>query len=374
MRSLQSLDVRNKRVLLRAGFDVPLKNNRVVDDARIREALPTINYLLEHNATVIIITHLGRPEGKVVPALSAKPVGKVLARLLKRKVVTLDDCIGVEEYLAGAKPGEVYLLENLRFHPEEKANDAAFARKLAGLADVYVNDAFSDAHRSHASIVSVPKYLPHAVGLFMEKEVNTLSQLLSCPKSPYVAVLGGAKISDKIELIKKLLRKADIVLTGGAMALSFYKSIGVCVGNSKAELYDGAKKLLSSKKIVLPVDFVGVRNSRLERYDFNSIPKEAVCYDNGPETTKIYQEIISKARTLVWNGPMGFFEDKRFAKSTVEVAKAISLNNGLTIVGGGDTVGSIEGLNLKYSHVSTGGGAMLTFLEGKMLPGVRALK
>lgn len=374
MHKLKTMNVRNKRVLLRTGYDVTVKNGKVVDDARIRESLPTIKYLLAQKAIVIIITHLGRPNGKAVPELSTRPVAKRLSQLTGQKVIYLDNCIDVD--LSSAKPGEIYMLENLRFYSEEEENNKEFAKKLASLADVYINDAFSVAHRKHASIIGIPQYLPHAAGLLMEKEVQILSKLLANPEHPYIAVLGGVKVSDKAGVIKNLLKKADAILTGGALALSLYKSIGTGVGQSKAEHYKSSAALLRSKKIILPVDFTALVGDKVRIVQHNAIPKDAYCRDNGPETTNVFIEILKKAKTIVWNGPTGLFEDERFASSSCRITKEIAENKGLTVAGGGNTLELINKLKLagRYSHVSTGGGAMLEFLEGKTLPGIKALK
>jgi len=364
MKLLKDLNVSGKRVFVRVDFNVPIRKGRVLDDTRIRAALPTIKYLLEKKATVILASHLGRPQGKD-SSFSLYPVAYMLDRLLKQKVVFVDNYDSWPKEKAS-----VFLLENLRFYPEEEANDSKFAKKLASFADCYVDDAFGACHRAHASIVGVPELLPHAAGLLLEKEVNMLS--LDNPKRPFVGILGGAKVSDKIKIIESLLKKVDILLVGGAMANTFWAVHGE-VGRSlyEKENLAVAEKLLKTRKIVLPDDFV-LDNGKISK----SIPKERSAMDIGPNTVKIFACVLERAKTVFWNGPMGMFEEKKFAKGTFDVAKCISKLHAVTIVGGGDSVAAINeiGLSDKFTHISTGGGAALEFIENPNLPGLVALK
>ena len=384
MRLLKDLDVKQKKVIVRVDFNVPLDTHgRVVDDTRIRAALPTIKYLLKQKAAIILISHLGRPGGKVVEGLRMNSVAKRLQTLLKKKVVKLDECISpdVEDAAEKLKPGEIILLENVRFNPEEEANNPDFAGALASLGKVFVSDAFGTLHRSHASVVGIAKRLPSAAGFLVEKEVKQLSKLLKKPKKPFVAVLGGAKVSDKIEVIKNLLKKVDKLLIGGAMAYTLLKAQGHGIGNSKFEpgKLGLAKKLLKlgKKKIVLPVDNVVAKEPKQKSKVVGvDIPDGLVGLDIGPETAALFCSAVKKAKTVFWNGPLGMFEVKQLAKGTNIVAKCISKVRGFTVVGGGDSVEAVKALKLekKFSHVSTGGGAALEFLEGKKLPGIIALE
>ncbi len=379
MRSVKEAGVAGKNVLVRVGFDVPLKNGKVTDDKRLRAALPTINFLRKKGAKVILMSHLGRPNGAVVEELRLAPVAKKLSKLLKYPVLYEPDCIGsdVEERVRGMHEGDVLLLENLRFYPEEEANDKGFAQKLAAIADIYVNDAFSVCHRAHSSVSAITEFLPSYAGFSLEKEITMLSSLLKNPKHPFIAIMGGAKVSDKIGVIENLLKKVDSILIGGAMMFTFYKALGYKVGKSRFEpnKVSLAKSLLKKgkKKIILPVDVV--LDSK-KAVSIHRMPKSAVGLDIGPETQAIYAEIIKEAKNVFWNGPMGMFEKKPFDKGTLAVAKAMSKCKGVTIVGGGDSVAAIERAKLenKFTHVSTGGGAALEFLEGKNLPGITALK
>ncbi len=376
MRSIKEVDVYGKRVLVRVDFNVPLKDGRVVDDSRIRAALPTIEFLRKKEAKVILVSHLGRPDGKVVDELRLEPVAVRLSKLLKYPVHYEPDCIGaeIEDRVRGLHYGDVMLLENLRFYPEEEADGELFAQKLASLGDVFVNDAFGVSHRAHASVHAVTKFLPSYAGFLLLKEVEVLSALLKMPKRPFVAVLGGAKVSDKIGVIENLLRKVDTILIGGAMMFTFYKALGYEVGKSKfeADKVKLARLLLKKgkKKIALPVDVV----TKSKVVHAAGMPKSMMGLDIGPETQAIYSEIIRDARTVFWNGPMGMFELRSFAKGTLAVAKAMAKCKGVTVVGGGDTVAAISGFEKKFTHVSTGGGASLEFLEGKKLPGIVALE
>jgi phosphoglycerate kinase len=385
-KTVRMLNVAGKRVLVRVDFNVPLEKGTVSDDTRIRAALPTIQYLLEHDARPILCSHLGRPKGKAEPKYSLKPVAVRLGQLLDRPVEMAPDCVGpvVEEMARKLPPGSVLLLENLRFHPEEEANDARFARALASLADVYVNDAFGSAHRAHASTVGVTAYLPAVAGFLMEKELAFLGRALADPARPFIAVLGGAKVSDKIKVIHNLLGKVDSLLIGGGMANTFLKAEGKAVGESLAEndKLAEARTLLrdGGSKLILPVDAVVAdrldagAQTRTVRVD--AVPTGWRILDIGPETTELFMQHLRTAQTVVWNGPMGVFELAPFAAGTFAIARALTqLSGATTIIGGGDSAAAVEqaGVAQQMTHISTGGGASLEFLEGKELPGVAAL-
>jgi len=384
-KTIRDIDVQGKRVLVRVDFNVPLKNGAVTDDTRIRAALPTLNYLLEHGAALILCSHLGRPKNKVVPELKMDPVAARLAELLGRPVKKLDDCIGpeVEAAAKAAKPGDVIMLENTRFHAEEEANDLGFARQLAGLADVYVNDAFGTAHRAHASTEGVARYLPAVAGFLMEKELEFLSRATENPVHPYVAILGGAKISDKIGVIENLLTKCDRLLIGGGMANTFFKGMGFEVGDSlvEEEAVATARSLLEGAggRLILPVDVViadAFDNAAHTRVVApNDVPAGWRILDVGPKTIATFESALSGAKTVVWNGPLGVFEMPNFARGTFAVAELLAQLDAVTVIGGGDSAAAVQqaGLAGKMSHVSTGGGASLEFLEGMVLPGVAAL-
>jgi len=384
-KTIRDVDVQGRRVLVRVDFNVPLKDGAVADDTRIRAALPTLNYLLEHNAALIVCSHLGRPKGKIVPELRMDPVATRLAELLGRPVKKLDDCIGpeVETAVAAMQPGDVILLENLRFHPEETANDAEFARQLAALAEVYVNDAFGAAHRAHASTEGVAHHLPAVAGFLMEKELEFLGRAVESPDHPYVAILGGAKISDKIGVIENLLRQCDRLLIGGGMANTFFAGMGFEVGDSlvEEEAVPTAKALLENArgKLVLPVDVVigdaFDNDANTQVVAPNEVPPGWRILDIGPKTVDTFKSALSGAKTVVWNGPLGVFEMPTFAKGTFAVAQLLAGLDAVTIVGGGDSAAAVRqaGLTGRMTHVSTGGGASLEFLEGKALPGVTAL-
>ncbi len=385
-KTIRDVDVKNKRVLVRVDFNVPLdKSLRVTDDTRIRAALPTIRYLKEHGARAILCSHLGRPKGKT-PELSLRPVAERLSQLLGVPVAIADDCAGPEvtKAVRQLKPGDVLLLENLRFHAEEEANKPEFAKELASLADLYVNDAFGTAHRAHASTEGVTHYLPAVAGFLMEKEIDFLGTALESPKRPLVAILGGAKVSDKIAVIERLLGLADLVLIGGGMANTFFKAQGYEMGQSlvENEKLDVAKELLKKggKKLVLPVDAVVAdkfaADAQSKVVKVNQVPADWRVLDIGPATAEEYKRRLAGAKTVVWNGPMGVFEFPAFAKGTVAIAQALAeLKGATTIIGGGETAAAVEqaGLAGKMTHISTGGGASLEFLEGKVLPGVAAL-
>ena len=389
-KTLKDVDVKGKRVLVRVDFNVPIsKEGEILDEYRILGALPTINYLRENNAKVILMSHLGRPKGKD-ESLKMDPVAKDLEKLGGFKVYKLNDCVGdeVKDFINNKMNyGEVVLLENLRFHKGEEENSPEFAKELASLGDIYVDDAFATAHRVAASTVGITQFLPSVAGLLMEKEIYTLNKLLENPEHPYVAVLGGAKVSDKIGLIKNLIGKVDKLLIGGGMCFTFLKSQSYNIGRSLCEddKLSVAKELLEEAKakgtkIVLPVDIVVAREVKEEAYagivDIEDIQNDVVGVDIGPRTIKLFENELSNAKTIVWNGPLGVFEIERFANGTYEIAKFIgSLLGVTTVAGGGETVEAFRKSNLqeKITHLSTGGGAFLEFLEGKTLPAVEAL-
>ncbi|MBI2658239.1 phosphoglycerate kinase [Candidatus Woesearchaeota archaeon] len=384
--TLKDLDVSGKRVLVRVDFNVPLdkKTNDVADDKRIRESLPTINYLIENHAKIILCSHLGRPDGKVVESLKMDKVAERLGRLLNKKIKKLDDCVGeeVKKEIMRMKETDVILLENLRFHPEEEANDENFSKQLADLADLYVNDAFGTCHRAHASTYGAAKYLKSAAGFLVEKEIRIMGKAMESPERPFVGILGGVKISDKIKVIENLLSKVDFLLLGGAMIFTFYKAQGKNIGASKFDEHgiDLAKKLLQNKKIILPVDIVIAdkfeANAESKITDVDGMPDDWLGLDIGPRTIENYKKILKNAKTVVWNGPMGVFEFDKFANGTRETAKFLSALNATVIIGGGDSAAAVEkfGYAGKLTHVSTGGGASLEFFEGKKLPGIAALE
>jgi len=375
-----------KKALVRCDFNVPLDDKQnITDDIRIREAVPTIQYLLENGAAVILCSHLGRPKGKVVESMRLTPVAAHLADLLKKPVKTVSDCIGpeVENAAAALKPGEVLLLENLRFYNQEEGNDPEFAKKLASLADIYVNDAFGTAHRAHASTAGVAAYLPAVAGFLMEKEIQFLGDSLRNPLRPFIAILGGAKISDKIAVIENLLHKADCILIGGGMANTFLKAQGYSMGDSLVEesslqmAADLLKK--AERRILLPVDLVVAdafsADANQQIVPVNQVPAKWRALDIGPLSVARFKEKIRFAATIVWNGPMGVFEMAPFAEGTFAIAKAMAESKGLTIIGGGDSAAAVEqaGVADRIKHISTGGGASLEFLEGKELPGIAVL-
>jgi phosphoglycerate kinase len=382
--SIKDLDLKGKRVFIRVDFNVPLANagQEITSDKRIRASLPTIKYALEQGAGVILASHLGRPKGKPNPEMSMKPVAARLEQLLGKPVKLAPDCVGPEVEAMLPKPGEVLLLENLRYHSEEEANDRGFSEQLARLCDVYVNDAFGSAHRAHASTVGMIQFVKHAAaGLLMDKELEYMTMITTNPARPCVAILGGAKVSDKIEVIENLSKVVDKVLIGGAMAYTFLKSEGEPVGKSLVEddKLDLAKKLLVqfTSKLVLPVDHVVASELKegAEHETVTRIPDGKMGLDIGEKTIAEYSGLIRGAKTIIWNGPMGVFEKPPFDRGTVALAKAVAESGAISVVGGGDSEKAIKsaGVSDKISHVSTGGGASLEFLSGIELPGVAAL-
>ena len=385
-KTIRDIDVNGKKVLVRVDFNVPLKDGEVSDDTRIRGALPTIQYLLDKGAAVILCSHLGRPKGEANPKYSLKPVAEYLKGLVSNPVYFADDCIGesAKKMAAELKPGEILVLENTRYYKGEEKNDLELAKGLADLADIYVNDAFGTAHRAHSSTEGVTRFKPGVAGFLLEKEIQYLSSAVEDPKRPFVAILGGAKISDKIGVIKNLLNKADKVLIGGGMANTFFAAQGYDMADSlvQDEAIDTAKEILSagSDKLVLPVDMVIANafdnDAEKQVVDTGNVPAGWRVLDIGPKTVELYSKLVSDAATVVWNGPMGVFEMPEFAKGTFAVAKAVADSDAISIIGGGDSVAAIQqsGLAGKVTHISTGGGASLEMLEGIVLPGVAALQ
>ena len=385
-KTIRDIDVKGKRVLVRVDFNVPVKEGKVGDDTRIRAALPTLEYLLQNGAALILCSHLGRPKGQPLPEFSLKPVADYLAQLMGQPVSFAEDCIGpIAEEAAGAlKPGDVLLLENTRYHAGETKNDPEMAKQLASLAEVFVNDAFGTAHRAHASNVGVAEHLPAVAGFLLEKEIKYLGQAIADPGKPFVAILGGAKISDKIGVIENLLSKADSILIGGGMANTFFKAEGYPVADSLVEddALETAKEILAQagSKFRLPVDVVIAdkfeADAAHKTMPTGPIPDGWRILDIGPETTTHYAKIIKEAKTVVWNGPMGVFEFPEFAKGTLGIAQAAAESDAVTIVGGGESVAAVKqsGVADKITHISTGGGASLEMLEGKDLPGLAALQ
>ncbi|HWD39585.1 MAG TPA: phosphoglycerate kinase [Fimbriimonas sp.] len=383
-KTVRDVDVAGKRVLVRCDFNVPLDDGKITDDRRIAEALPTIRYLLDHGASVLLTSHLGRPKAHE-PEFSLKPVAERLSELLGKEVPLLPDCVGpeVEEVAQRMKSADVVLLENVRYHKEEEANDPAFAKQLASLADLYVNDAFGTAHRAHASTEGVAHLLPAVAGFLIEKEIQYLGDAVDNPKKPFVAIMGGSKVKDKIALIDNLLPRVDRLLVGGGMVFTFLKAQGKEIGKSLLDegSIDYAKSLLkqSGSKIVLPTDVVVTHELKADAdshpASVDAIPLNQLGADIGPESCKAFAAEIAKAGTILWNGPMGVFEMAPFQAGTKAVGQAMAENTGVTIVGGGDSAAAADmfGFSDKMTHVSTGGGASLELLEGKELPGIAAL-
>lgn len=390
MKCIDELPIDRKKVLIRVDFNVPMEYGNIKDITRIKAAMPTIEYALKRKARLIVASHLGRPKGKVVPELSLKPVSEALAELLGKKVILAPDCIGpeVQKLAQGLGEGEVLMLENLRFRPEEEKNDPQFAKALAELADVYVNDAFGAVHRNHASIVAITNFFEHVgCGFLLKRELEILDKIFSSAPRPFLLVLGGAKVSDKMDMIKNLLDKVDAILIGGAISYTFIKALGGEVGSSQVEeekiqearevLHEAEKK---SVDILLPVDHLAVkeaeRGAEKVYVDNNNFPDGYKAVDIGPKTIEAFVKKISTAKTILWNGPMGIFEYEDSAHGTRAIAEAISHSGALTVVGGGDTVNAVNlwGLAEKFTHLSTGGGALVEYLKGKSLPGLRALE
>jgi phosphoglycerate kinase len=385
-KTVRNIEVKGKRVLMRVDFNVPMDGAVVTDDKRIRAALPTIQYVLDHGASLILMSHLGRPKGTgFEPEFSLKPAAEALGKLLGKPVQMAPDCVGAEcEKMAKAlKPGDVLMLENTRFHKEEEKNDLEFAKKLAALGDIYVNDAFGSAHRAHASTEGVARYLPAVSGFLMEQELEYLSKATETPAHPYVAILGGAKISDKIAVVENMLAKADNVIIGGGMANTFLAAKGYNMADSlvEASSLETAKTIMAKagKSLLLPVDavvadkFDAEANSKV--VDIDKIPAGWRMLDIGPKSVEAFGAVIKAAKLVVWNGPMGVFEFPKFAEGTFAIARMIADSGAISVIGGGDSASAVKkaGVAKKMTHVSTGGGASLEFLEGKVLPGVAAL-
>ncbi len=390
MKYIDQMDIRGKRVLCRFDFNVPMDANlSITDNRRIKAALPTINHALDEKAKVIIISHLGRPKGKVVEKFSLKPVARRLGRLLDKDIIMAHDCIGdeVATLIETMKPGSVLLLENLRFHPGETANDEEFARKLAAFADIYVDDAFGNAHRTHASNVGITRFVKQScAGFLMKQELNYIDKAMGNPARPLVAIIGGSKVSDKLIVLKNLIKKVDKMIIGGGMAFTFIKSLGYEVGKSLVdeellaearEIIDLAKK--SNVKFYLPFDCI-IAESLDDKAETKNVPVQEINphwmgLDIGPATIKLFEEVLSNARTIIWNGPMGVFEMDKFSRGTFAMARAVAGSHALSIVGGGDTDVAIHraGESDNISYISTGGGAFLKLVEGKVLPAVEAL-
>jgi len=389
--AVDKLNVKGKKVLVRVDFNVPLDENlKVTDDMRIVETLPTIKNIIERGGTAILMSHLGRPKGKIVDSMRLTPAAKRLSELIGKEVKMAPDCIGpeVEKMVSQLKPGDILMLDNLRFHPEEEKNDPEFSRKLASFGEVYVNDAFGSAHRAHASTVGVTEYFEGkcAAGFLIEKELKYLGDALANPKRPFVAILGGAKVSSKIGVIENLFNKVDRLLIGGGMTFTFYKAQGFEVGKSllEEETIEDAKKILQMAKekkvdFVLPIDCVVAteikEDAETKVVDVKSIPSNMMGVDIGPKTLELFSSKLKDAKTIVWNGPVGVFEIDKFAKGTNTIANLLAKLDAITIIGGGDSASAINkaGVADKMTHISTGGGASLEFLEGIELPGIKAL-
>lgn len=390
-KTVRDIDVRGKKVIVRCDFNVPVSEGVITDDTRIKAALPTISYLKEHGAAIILMSHLGRPKGKADMQYTLRPVAERLSQLMGENVnfvsspKVVDD--GVKDAANALKPGEIMLLENVRFRKEETDNEAGFAGELASLGDIFVNDAFGTAHRAHASTAGIASCLPAVSGFLIEKEVRFLGNAVENPSRPFVAIMGGAKVGDKISVIKNLLNKVDTLIIGGGMAYTFIKAMGQEIGTSilDADSIDLAKELLEEAKVkgvelLLPVDVVCAKEFKNDAEtvvaDIKAIPADMMGLDIGPKSVELFKKAISKAATIVWNGPMGVFEMENYAKGTYAIAEALSRSDAITVIGGGDSAAAVEqfGLADKMTHISTGGGASLEFLEGKELPGIAVLQ
>jgi len=388
-KTIRDVDLHGKRVIMRVDFNVPLDSEgRITDDTRIRAALPTIEHVMNQDTKLVLMSHLGRPKGQVKEDLRLEPVGKRLSELLSKEVIVCRDSIGEEtqKIISGIQNGDVTILENLRFHKEEEANDPKFAEGLAAYADVYVNDAFGTAHRAHASTEGIAKLLPAYAGFLMEKEINFLGKLLYSPEHPYIAIIGGAKVSSKIGVLEKLIDRVEVLIIGGGMCYTFLKAKGFEVGNSLVETdkvnlaFQLIKKADEKKiKLLLPLDHVIAEkveeDARVRIVDTNAIPAGMIGLDIGPKSVRAFKKEIKTGKTILWNGPMGVFEIEKFSKGTRQLTRALASSKGTTVIGGGDSVAAVNsaGLANRITHVSTGGGASLEFLEGKELPGVVAL-
>ncbi len=388
-KTIKDIDLKGKKVFVRCDFNVPMDEDKnITDNARILGAMPTIKYLLENNCAIILASHLGRPKGEFKEEYSLKPVAKELAKLLEKEIIMASDVIGedAKTKAKNLKQGEILLLENVRFHREETDNDEVFAKELANMADIYVNDAFGAAHRAHSSTAGIAKFIPAVAGFLIEKELNFLGKTLENPERPFVAILGGAKVSDKIGVIDSLLEKVDTLIIGGGMAYTFFKAQGYEVGNSICEIdkLELARDLMEKAKrkgvkFMLPVDTrVGKEfdvNTESKTVKYTEIPSDWEGFDIGEETIKIFSEEVKNAKTVIWNGPVGLFEFPQFAIGTNAIAKVLSEIDATTIIGGGDSAAAVKiaGLEKKMTHISTGGGASLEFLEGKKLPGIECL-
>ncbi len=389
-KTVEDIEVKNKKVIVRVDYNVPLDENlNVVDNTRIKLSLDTLNYLMDNDAKIILMSHLGRPKGKVVDKFRLDPAAKELEKLIDKKVKKFDETYSeeVKDYIENDMDyGDIVILENLRFNPGEKSNDSVFSKSLASLADIYVNDAFGAAHRAHASVAGVPKYLPAVAGFLMQKEVDTLTSVMESPRRPFLAILGGSKVSDKLQVIKNLLGKVDSLVLGGGMSYTFYRAKGFEIGKSicEDEQIDYAKEMLklaekNNVDFLLPIDIVIAseydKDADKKVVPVQSIPVDWMGLDIGDKSIELFEKEIEKSETIFWNGPVGVFEWEKFEKGTKAIAKAIAESSAITVVGGGDTLAAIKKYNLsgKFSHVSSGGGASMELLEGKELPGVAVL-
>lgn len=381
MKTLQSLDLAGKRVIMRVDFNVPIQGGRVKDVYRIQASIPTINAVLKKGASIVLIAHLGRPDGIYQKNLSLKPVARAFSKLIHKKVFFFRNLEEAKMLAPTLRSGEIAMIENIRFFSGEAENAPALAKRLASLGDAYVNDAFGDAHRAHASIVGIPKYLPHAAGLLLQKEVEALGRVFVKPKRPVLAILGGAKIKSKLPLIERFLKKADGIIVGGVIANTILAAKHIAIGKSKADTdVDISWLHLTNKKFYMPIDALVAqtleKSARTAFRAITDIREHEYIADIGPDSVRLFSELIKKAGTIIWNGPLGFIEIPAFSKGTEAIVKSVSKARGFTIVGGGDLNRVVDALGLqkKFDHVSTGGGAMLEFLSGKKLPGIEALK